>query len=289
MGVYSNQITPAQITLAEAALNVWETAAEGAVRFTRNTTAPAEQIINIGLGDLAALGAYQSGPGGILALGGGTFTADGLYTITAGIAWMDMAENWDGILGNGNPPGTYDFFTVVAHEIGHAIGLGHTDDVPGMDLMDGFYGGEKTAASAFDAALIRAVYANGGSSGGANGTPIPGTHTIMLTSGEVLTTAELRQPPRQPPARGRRRRSVSAATRRGLDTGRQRFQRPRPRVRRQHRQVRVGSGGRRQLRVHRCGSHRALVRTLAPAARRHADSHPVASYGQFRIDAYRRR
>ncbi len=47
--------------------------------------------------------------------------ASAIEGITAGAAWQDFAETWDETLGNGNPPGTVDYFTVAAQEIGHPI------------------------------------------------------------------------------------------------------------------------------------------------------------------------
>jgi hypothetical protein len=39
----------------EQALRSWEEASGGTLHFVRNTAAPAEEIINIGVGDLAAV------------------------------------------------------------------------------------------------------------------------------------------------------------------------------------------------------------------------------------------
>src|SRR5262249_51126870 len=140
-----------------AALHAWENAANGKIKFTQNTTASSEDIINLGFGDLAALG-FTSAPGGTLAVGGGVFTHGVGYTITSGIAWLDSAETWDETIGNGHPDGPFDAFTVFAHEIGHALGLGHTDDLPGPNIMDGTYHGELTTLSSNDTALIQSIY-----------------------------------------------------------------------------------------------------------------------------------
>ena len=72
--------------------------------------------------------------------------------------WLEYLDEWDATFGNGNPSGTFDYFTVVAQEIGHAMGLGHTNNVAGPDLMDGFYGGEITSASTSDIHHVRSVY-----------------------------------------------------------------------------------------------------------------------------------
>jgi len=139
---------------------VWEDATGGKINFILNTIISKTNIINIGTGNLAAFG-VSSGSGGTLGLGGGVFTHNGNHTITGGITWMDFAENWDEVIGNGNPPGTFDYFTVAVQEIGHALGLGHTNDLPGADLMDGSYVGEQTVASANDIAHIQVVYGIG--------------------------------------------------------------------------------------------------------------------------------
>jgi hypothetical protein len=134
--------------MAELALDKWEVAAGGdtVIKFTQKTEAeaPDSQIINIGTGDLRALG-YRSTPGGILGLGGGTYTHSSEHTITSGVAWMDSAENWDT---------QFDYFTVVAQEIGHALGLGHVTG----GIMDGQYTGPVADYSATDASHIQAVY-----------------------------------------------------------------------------------------------------------------------------------
>jgi Matrixin/PEP-CTERM motif len=157
IGAFANVITAGQMARTVDALNVWSATTGGRVMFVRDTVATASQIINIGTGDLAALG-RTSGPGGILGLGGGNFNHGAGHTITGGIAWQDFAETWDTTIGNGNPAGTFDYFTVVAQEVGHALGLGHTDNEGGSNLMNGSYRGELTAASAIDVDHMTSVY-----------------------------------------------------------------------------------------------------------------------------------
>ena len=89
LGSYANQISSTEISLSEQALHLWADASQGRLNFIRNTTAPATDIIDIGLGDLAALGAV-SAPRGILALGGGTFATLGSQQI--GSLNLIMAE-----------------------------------------------------------------------------------------------------------------------------------------------------------------------------------------------------
>lgn len=174
IGAFANVITAPQVTLAEQALDLWANAAN--LNFVRNTLAVAADIINIGTADLAALG-FASGPGGILGLGGGVFTHDATHSITGGVAWMDFAETWDETIGNEPPAASFDWFTVSVQEIGHALGLGHTDDLLGPHMMDGFYGGYQTTLSANDVEHIASIY-------GATQVPEPGS-LLLFGAGVV--------------------------------------------------------------------------------------------------------
>ena len=78
--------------------------------------------------------------------------------------WVDDAAD---VTGNG----VFDFFTVMLHELGHSLGLGHSS-VPGS-VMEPFYGGGHRWLHADDIAGITALY----------GPPPPG--------GDVLEPASL--------------------------------------------------------------------------------------------------
>lgn len=152
-----NVITPAEQALAVTAFGLWSAATGGNLVFTQSAVAPLANIINISKAGI-------DGPSNILGLGGGVFTHinPATHTITSGGVRMDSAEAWDLTIGNGNPLGTFDFFTVVVQEIGHALGLGHVDDLLGPDMMDGMYGGEQTVLSFNDICHIRSLYGPGG-------------------------------------------------------------------------------------------------------------------------------
>ncbi|MDQ6732955.1 MAG: matrixin family metalloprotease [Nitrospirota bacterium] len=143
-----NLITPWQAGLAMSAFQVWSSVSN--LHFIQNVWAPENQIINIGATSI-------DGQWGILGQGGYNYTnAGGSWHIAGGIVDMDANENWDPIIGNGNPQGSFDFFTVAAHEIGHAVGLDHSAN--SNDLMYAYYTGEKTWASATDVASIQSLY-----------------------------------------------------------------------------------------------------------------------------------
>ena len=144
----TNVITPQQASLTVSAFQLWSNVSN--LHFIQNTSAPESQIINVGASPI-------DGQWGILGQGGYNYTnAGGSWHIAGGIVDMDANENWDPLIGNGNPLGTFDFFTVTAHEIGHALGLDHSGNW--NDLMYPYYTGEKTWASATDMANIQSLY-----------------------------------------------------------------------------------------------------------------------------------
>lgn len=145
-GSYENHITAAQQASAVAALQAWSAATGGQVNFVQDTSAPASQIVNIGTGDLAAFG-FRSQAGGLLGVGGAAINAsaanaDGSPDLTGAI-WLDDSETWDTNRTNGDPPNTFDYFTVVAHEAGHVLGYTDTFNPGTIDIMNGTYDGER--------------------------------------------------------------------------------------------------------------------------------------------------
>jgi uncharacterized protein GlcG (DUF336 family) len=139
---FKNQMTQEQRELAVQALSAWSNATQGKLTFEQDTVAGDSQIINMGVGNLAAFG-YVSGAGGTMSVGGGAMTTQPDNSpILGGVAWLDQDENWDTIIGNGNLDGTRDFFTVMAHETGHALGMDHT--TLGRGIMSHAYPGELT-------------------------------------------------------------------------------------------------------------------------------------------------
>ncbi|MEO1998797.1 MAG: matrixin family metalloprotease, partial [Planctomycetaceae bacterium] len=184
---FSNLITDEQQSVALTALEEWSRATNGQVAFIRDTNTPTTDILNIGVGDLAAFG-MQSAPGGTLGVGGGNVSIDADdNTRVRGIAWLDSTEDWDTGIGNGNPTGTHDFFTVVAHEVGHVLGYA---DAPGdSGITSGVYNGERTADT-----IVQTVAESGlpiAASGGVQ--PVDANFDIHQMLAAQLTTVEVEQ------------------------------------------------------------------------------------------------
>lgn len=88
----------------------------------------------------------------------GQIAAADVHEIHNAVAWMDYRERWDETIGNGDKGNSLDYFTVAAHEIGHALGLGHMDDEPDFNLMNNSYCCELTGASIVDTEHVIVVY-----------------------------------------------------------------------------------------------------------------------------------
>jgi hypothetical protein len=82
---------------------------------------------------------------------------------------FDNSNAWS----DGGGGGTIDFFTVALHELGHALGLGHSTVVG--SVMEAFYGGPRRTLHADDIAGIQSIY-------GLNNTvpPVPEPATMTL-------------------------------------------------------------------------------------------------------------
>jgi hypothetical protein len=109
-------------------------------------------------------GSYEQGnPGfGDIRIGGYAFSNTQLgntfyppqsnnYSIAGDVA-LNTGQTW-------NIGSTYDLFTVAAHEIGHALGLG-SSSASSSAIMYGSYTGVKTALSSDDFAGIRNIYSS---------------------------------------------------------------------------------------------------------------------------------
>ena len=82
-------------------------------------------------GDIRLLDpAAQVSPGGILGI-------SGAHPVTGvPISIMDSSELWDDAFGETSDPARFSWFETAMHEIGHMVGIGHTDELPPYTLMD---------------------------------------------------------------------------------------------------------------------------------------------------------
>lgn len=194
IGGMPNQITPAEANVAVAALNFWSGVSN--VHFVQNAWAPSTAILNIGMSSI-------DGPWNVVGQGGYTYTnAGGTWHISSGFVLLDASEQWDLSIG-GNTPGTLNLFTVAAHEIGHALGLGHTDNP--SDIMYPYYTGAKMSPSANDLAGLQSLYGGvavageSGVTGSLTAVPEPGSATLFGL-GLLATAWSMRRTGRRPSA-----------------------------------------------------------------------------------------
>jgi len=92
---------------------------------------------------------------------------DDYYGSINGDIHFNVDKNWVDNLFEDGTTETFDFFTVALHEIGHALGLGHSNN--GAAVMASGYTGAKRTLQPDDIAGIQALY----------GIPEPMTFTLL--------------------------------------------------------------------------------------------------------------
>ncbi len=116
--------------------------------FLRGSSATTSGDIRVG-----ALG--FDGSGGTLAHGFYPGTVGGgnvVGTSYGGDVHMDNGEAWS----DGGGAGTFDYYTVMLHELGHSLGLMHSSDT--TSVMYAYYSGMRRTLKADDIAGIQDIY-----------------------------------------------------------------------------------------------------------------------------------
>ena len=127
--VLFNFITETQKQRARQAFELW--GAHLGVQFIETAT----DGVTVATGDVRAINpAAQTGPGGIFGLTGPALDpATGLLVPTA---IMDAAEAWDDGFGRTDDVNKISWFETAMHEIGHLLGLGHTNELAPPTIMN---------------------------------------------------------------------------------------------------------------------------------------------------------
>jgi hypothetical protein len=167
-------------TVLQNAMVAWSNVVN--VRFRKGTNTAATRNINILWGGVQHGDAYPfDGPGRVLAH---TFypSLPNPEPI-AGDLHFDEAENW-------NIGDEVDLFSVAIHELGHALGLGHSD-VPGAVMYP--YYRRTQGLTAEDIGAIRMLYA-AGSAPGPDPVPIPVPSSLALAVNSPVPGAQVMTP-----------------------------------------------------------------------------------------------
>jgi hypothetical protein len=161
---------PAQTVQSEIlrAMNAWSAVTN--VVFEQGTSATATRTILVKFASGPHGDSYPfDGPGGVL---GHTFYPVPINSESiAGDIHLDADENW-------HAGGDLDIYTVVLHELGHAIGLGHSDK-PGDVMYPYYHRGAQLSAN--DIGAARELY-------GVPGNVAPSAETAPQTPVTVTTT-----------------------------------------------------------------------------------------------------
>lgn len=161
----------------QAAFDAWEAVAN--INFTQVADSNAAYNAPGATGDIRIGMHAFDGAFGVLAHG---YYPPNNGSSAAGDVHFDSAENWNTT--QDASPSTIWIFMVALHEIGHAIGLNHTN-VPNS-VMNAFYNESLTGLQADDIAGAQALY------GLPQAVPVPAAIWLMASGLGVLAAARRR-------------------------------------------------------------------------------------------------
>ena len=167
---FEAQLSEEQLGATREAFDAWEAVTD--IDFVEVSDSP---FVDIRLG-------FDSIDGSSGTLAEAFFSFSGVTLISSTIRF-DTAENY--IVGEGNVgAGAFNFKTVAIHEIGHAIGIGHSLDSPA--IMQAFIDPDVNSLQADDIAAAQFIY--GAAPGYSPGTNTPTTTNTNGTEGADILT-----------------------------------------------------------------------------------------------------
>lgn len=165
----------------KTALNAWSNVAD--IKFTQTSTPGLARSLDFSFGSI-------DGSGGTLAQA--YFPADVNSSRLAGDVKFDSSEKWE--IGNALGSAAFDLVRVAVHEIGHALGLDHSEDnsailAPTVSASESF-----TKLDADDVDAILALYAPAKASGTTTPTSTTPTNTTPTSTTPTTTSTSNNNP-----------------------------------------------------------------------------------------------
>lgn len=178
----TNEISDQQIQATEQVLQEWTAASGGTIKFVRDAQAASQDTLNIGVGNMSAM-ELKSEQGGLLGTSSHALTDAAGSQTSVGTIWLDSSETWTTSSITNSPVGSVDFATVMAHEVGHTLGL--EDDTSTSSIMAPVYSGPQNLSGI--ASAFQNPHFFSASDEDANGVISDNMVVGQLSSGQVAT------------------------------------------------------------------------------------------------------
>ncbi len=141
---FSSVLTGDFATSVSSAFDAWEAIAD--IDFVQVSDA-SDVDIRLGFASI-------DGANGTLGTASTRFLSDG--TLTQAHVRFDDAETWEHSTTSTVSDSALNFYTVALHEIGHAIGIGHSETSPA--IMEAFYNGDLFSLQSDDISAAQTIY-----------------------------------------------------------------------------------------------------------------------------------